>query len=509
MFRTFHFRFKAFTIVLAGTIVLNGCATLFGGSEKKFTIETIPSGATVSDENDKEVGRTPYEVSIDKESKRIYNISKDDYEKTNVTIRRRVHHGFLFLDAVALCIPCIVDAATGKLFYTSGPEGAIQLKRLKKKFDNKLPVYVGPVIWNEKMNQLGKISNMTKRFSDSGIRRVIGYDDAIAYGLATELNGSYFEAELFYPSRLSDFSVKRPKIIIQPVIDSLSFALKGNSIKTYSGTTYINGSFRFFKTLDTATVIGSFPFSVSLIRTEGQSVSIGQNLLAHAVGEMINTDSMYEFIKSQSAHAMSESKGNAFSLKPALTPNYSSSKEMLKSCITGVVTIESTEGLGSGFIISSNGYLLTNYHVIGNAEKLNVKLNASFKLGAEVVKTNKDFDLALLKVDAEDMHALSMGNSDSTSLADDVYAIGTPLESNLGQTITKGIISGYREFNEIKYIQTDVSINPGNSGGPLLNEKGEVIGITTMKLAGKGIEGIGFCIPSNVAIEMLNIQFEK
>ena len=107
------------------------------------------------------------------------------------------------------------------------------------------------------------------------------------------------------------------------------------------------------------------------------------------------------------------------------------------------------------------------------------------------------------------MKALSFGNSDSTGTGDEIFAAGTPLDKSLGQTVTRGIISGYREWNGVNFIQTDVSINAGNSGGPLLNQKGEIIGITTMKAFGKGIEGIGFGIPSNVVIDMMNIKFEK
>jgi serine protease Do len=143
----------------------------------------------------------------------------------------------------------------------------------------------------------------------------------------------------------------------------------------------------------------------------------------------------------------------------------------------------------------------------GKDEKnISVKLNRDLKLKATLVKTNKDYDLALLRVDVEDLKAIAIGNSNEMEVGDEVYAIGTPMDESFGQTITKGIISGERLINGIKFIQTDVSINPGNSGGPLINDKGEMIGITTMKIAAQGVEGIGFCIPSNAVLEMLNIK---
>jgi len=124
------------------------------------------------------------------------------------------------------------------------------------------------------------------------------------------------------------------------------------------------------------------------------------------------------------------------------------------------------------------------------------------------VKTNPDYDLALLKLTASELKTLTFANSDEADIGDEVYAVGTPSDLELGQTITKGIISGKRTLENINYIQSDVSISPGNSGGPLLNDKGQIIGITTMKMIGKGIEGIGFSIPSNIVLEMLNITIE-
>ena len=181
---------------------------------------------------------------------------------------------------------------------------------------------------------------------------------------------------------------------------------------------------------------------------------------------------------------------------------------MLKYSKEGVVKVITKDGFGSGFIVSQDGYIVTNYHVAdGQKNNIQVKMNSNIKLKATVVKSNEEYDLLLLKIDVDELKPLYIGKSEDMETGDDVYAIGTPLETSLGQSITKGIISGVREIGGMNYLQTDVSINSGNSGGPLINDKGEVIGVTTMKLSGKGIEGIGFCIPSKTVLEMLNIKF--
>ncbi len=169
------------------------------------------------------------------------------------------------------------------------------------------------------------------------------------------------------------------------------------------------------------------------------------------------------------------------------------------------VTIKTGNGHGSGFFISSNGYILTNEHVINDGGDIEVELSNGLIIDAEVIRESKKKDVALLKVTGKGFKSIPI-NDEKTSAGTEVYAVGTPRNLDLGQTVTKGIISGHRAFKDNTYIQTDVSINKGNSGGPLINLKGEVLGIVASKLIGEGIEGIGFGIPIIKALETLNIK---
>ncbi len=161
---------------------------------------------------------------------------------------------------------------------------------------------------------------------------------------------------------------------------------------------------------------------------------------------------------------------------------------------------------GSGFIVRANGYVLTNYHVVQGAETLNVKLHSGEEYPAEVIGSDADFDVAVLKIEAENLPAVTLGDSDLLRVGDQVAAIGNPL-GELTLSMTVGYISALdREINTdgtpINMLQTDVAINSGNSGGPLFDMKGNVIGITTAKYSGAtatgaSIEGIGFALPIN------------
>src|SRR5262245_12250298 len=156
---------------------------------------------------------------------------------------------------------------------------------------------------------------------------------------------------------------------------------------------------------------------------------------------------------------------------------------------------------GSGVIVSSDGYILTNNHVASAANELTVKLSDGRELRAQRIGVDPKTDLALIKVQAQNLPYATLGDSSKVEQGEWVIALGSPF--GLEQTMTAGIVSAIgRKFNGAydNYIQTDASINPGNSGGALVNMKGEVIGINTSILSkGGGSEGVGFAIPSNMA----------
>lgn len=163
------------------------------------------------------------------------------------------------------------------------------------------------------------------------------------------------------------------------------------------------------------------------------------------------------------------------------------------------------EGVGSGVVVNKNGYILTNSHVIadGEAKEINVLFESGEQLEGSVLWYDAALDLAVLKVNATNLNAADLGNSDLLEVGELAVAIGNPLGLDFQRSVTSGVISGLHrsiqvdQYNVIEdLIQTDASINPGNSGGPLLNGKGEVVGINTAKI--QTGEGLGFSIPINL-----------
>ncbi len=167
-----------------------------------------------------------------------------------------------------------------------------------------------------------------------------------------------------------------------------------------------------------------------------------------------------------------------------------------------------TQSLGSGFIISPDGYILTNNHVVENATEITVILHNEKTYTAKVIGTDSKTDLALIKIDGRSLPTVAMGDSDKLEVGEWVMAIGNPF--GLSETVTAGIVSakgrviGSGPYDD--FIQTDASINPGNSGGPLFNLNGEVVGINTAIIE-QG-QGLGFAIPINIAKDLLS-QLKK
>ena len=171
------------------------------------------------------------------------------------------------------------------------------------------------------------------------------------------------------------------------------------------------------------------------------------------------------------------------------------------------------EGSGSGAIVRSDGYILTNHHVVGEADKITVQLYDGQELKARLIGTDPATDISVIKIEGTDMPVLQMGDSDNILVGESVIAIGNPF--GLSHTVTFGIVSakgrtgmGIAEYED--FIQTDAAINPGNSGGPLVDLEGKIVGVNTAIFSRSGgYQGIGFAVPINMARRVMNELIEN
>ena len=228
-----------------------------------------------------------------------------------------------------------------------------------------------------------------------------------------------------------------------------------------------------------------------------------KDAIERGFANFMNTREVRNLLKD---HSQEELEKN---FKPYPIPSSRKYVSKLSESVDASVTIKTKNGHGSGFVISSNGYIITNYHVVSDTTGLEVVLNNQKKYPVKVIRTSKVSDLALIKIDAKNLMAFKTSSNKNIEIASEIYAVGTPSAEDLSQTISKGIISAIRKSDSgNKLIQTDASVNGGNSGGAIIDKSGVVQGIVSSKLKGFGIEGVAFGIPSYELNESLKLDFK-
>ncbi len=279
--------------------------------------------------------------------------------------------------------------------------------------------------------------------------------------------------------------------------------------------------------------------AVSMISGGDQTESMGSSDSNTTSGSADNNDSAADSSLSSDAQAVLDSLQSGASHVVSGNVEYNSdgtftyTRDLVKAVKDSIVYIEvyvtyrgqeTLYGAGSGIVISSDGYIITNAHVAENdtypVSKLTVKVNTtdpttgdsvSTSYDAELVGSDTDTDLAVLKIDATDLTAAKLGDSDELSLGDDVVVIGNPL--GLETSVAKGVVSGLNrqvyDDNSVSAIQTDTAINSGNSGGGMFNMYGEVVGIVNMKLINDNAENLGFAITINDAKTVISDLISK
>jgi S1-C subfamily serine protease len=172
-----------------------------------------------------------------------------------------------------------------------------------------------------------------------------------------------------------------------------------------------------------------------------------------------------------------------------------------------VIAVKTEVGHGSGFVFNEDGYAITSYHVVQGVNTIDAIMHDGKIIQTKIITTQPDKDLAIIKLSGSGYDYLAFGDVSQAPVGSTVYAIGAPVVLELAQSVSRGVVSGYRDSEKYTLVQTDATVNPGNSGGPLIDESGRVIGIVALKIPVEyGIEGLGFGISINDAIECFNLS---
>jgi S1-C subfamily serine protease len=496
-------------LLLLPLVVSTGCAGLLNKGNDTVTVTSIPEDAIVL-VNGAEVGRTPYEVGYVKEMGPVVTVElrKEGYELASVTLPVARNNGVLLADAMLLGIPYIFDARSDAMRGFRTRTVQVPLFRTVREDMQRLELPVATLQSTVNGVPLGRLGSH-RLHSDSKEMSDLKYPEMITSSVVQGFTGSWADARVVrLGTERGDEAIQRAKFYLVPKLKRLWIEAKEKD-HLVNGTVETEMDWCFMSAVKKDSVLFTIP-SRNVHPLSGCSKrEVLSGALQAASRRLLEDTTLHERLLAAYGAGLIMAKGSELVLSKQRPITFAGRREMLGALVKGVVTVETSDGHGSGFLITNDGHLLTNAHVVGNDATVKVRFEQGFALDGQVVKVNKDFDVALIKVPRTDLPALAIGDDKALLLGEELFAIGTPLNEQLGQSVTRGIMSGRREVEGRSYLQTDVSINPGNSGGPLIDESGKVVGVATLKISAKGVEGIGFGVPISKALEMLNIRFAE
>jgi serine protease Do len=232
-----------------------------------------------------------------------------------------------------------------------------------------------------------------------------------------------------------------------------------------------------------------------------------ENAFIDSVERFASSDEMLNLAAGKSSRV--DSNRPALNLGVLVGNGKTADKFIANQLVSKVVTVRIGMGHGSGFFVGDEGYILTNAHVVGGASNVQIRTSIGVEVQADVVGVDKARDVALLKSPLRFPSPLNL-NLVLPNVAEEVYAIGSPINESLGSTVTRGIVSAIRRDldTNLNFIQADAAISPGNSGGPLFDMRGRVVGISTAKVVAQGAESLGLFVPIGEALSALGVRLK-
>lgn len=177
-----------------------------------------------------------------------------------------------------------------------------------------------------------------------------------------------------------------------------------------------------------------------------------------------------------------------------------------EDALDATLLVQAEFGTGSAVLISTDGFALTAAHVVGDAVEVGVLTRGGESLMAEVVRVNEGQDIALLRIVRDEAFACLTPLESNAPLGSDVFILGSPAGQELSFSVSKGIVSAYRDFEGVRFVQIDASVNPGNSGGPAVDDTGHIVGIASWKVSHVSMEGLAFAVPTDVGLDALGVK---
>ncbi|MGI4875670.1 MAG: S1C family serine protease [Janthinobacterium lividum] len=507
--------------LLTGSLLLQSCATLISGSRQAMYVSGQPEGSTYYD-NDQPLKARPVssapgtvKVRLKRKGTSELKVKHEGYKDYNEALTADRPNPVVYLDfvGIVLVFPALiafgVDSGTGAGRKFSANQIHAQMPRLNK------AVAGGPTI------QAGAMNVRIKGGDKMGNFYIVKEaSDVLYFGKTLDVDADHLRSNV--NGTLKDLGYTVPGSEGKSIFSSGSsarYTVQGEMREVKYDITATNKYelYAHYSTKCTVEVtwklLNQVRQTVAEQKTSGTSVKLEKG--GSAAFEDAFDNSLLNFLDSKevvTALTKPANKGEdklaAISLhRKGLTKPAPAADNGVSAAAKAVVIIETGDGHGSGCLVSSDGYIVTNAHVVGDDSEVKVLLEDGTSAKGKVVRVNAEMDLALVKIEAEGLPAFALPTAAGAEVGSDVFAIGAPADKELSQSVSKGIISGRRKVEGRSFLQTDVSINGGNSGGALVARSGQLVGIVNAKLVGRGVEGIGFAIPAEQVSDALQLKY--
>ncbi|OON68502.1 S1C family serine protease [Hymenobacter sp. CRA2] len=502
--------------LLISSMLLQSCATIISTPKQTVHITGAPAGTVVyvNSTPAKNSNTTPPRVRLSRKKTSEITLKAEGYKDHTEILYPDKTNPLAILDLIAsiptLLIPYLVDMGTGAVYRLNKSEVNAPMIKLPNKIDGSLPVACSGVTVRFKGGD--KLGNFYVKNSPEEILYYGKSLDTDANHLKENVNSALKEAGFSVPDTEAKSLFSAGTSAKYTVVGELQ-NIRYDVVATHRYEAYA----KYFTRCETTVnwkllnrkkeVVFEQKTTGNADKFEKGGSAAFEDSFENAFYAFLYNKKPYELLsKSAPKTTVDTEEEKEISLARPVTSTQESND--ISRAAKGVVTVETTDGHGSGCILSADGYIVTNFHVVDGANEVRVVLQSGDSLKADIVRVNETMDLALLKVKAgKPLQPLRLVEEGGVDLGTDVFAIGTPADRDLGQTVTKGIISAQRKVEGRSFIQTDVSINPGNSGGALVNRTGNLLGVINAKLMGRGIEGLGFAIPAPQVLQALHLKY--
>lgn len=484
-------------------LLFTNCASILNGKQQKVTITTNSSDSKVYvDDELKGTGKSIVtKMNRDTQMKQI-KIEREGYKpiyKIHYQTKKSPLHILSWVPFGILWMPPFLDTGQKSFDYDKELNATGEALKIKKREADEKYVYLKNTAFDVKKEDIKlksikhkSLKNAKAKYKESDfVDQDIKFDNSIFSEAVAEI----LKANNYIDSTKTIFRNKTNTLYISSKISKLDLENIWASSATRIQRFLVSNVEIEWEIFD---LYGQSKYKKVYQSKSGEFAFTKKDFVKECVEDAI-AESFYKFMDSKEIQSLIKKENEEKIKYDNLILQRGESITNIEDAMSSTVTIKVKEGHGSGCIVSKDGYILTNFHVVANSDKLTVIDRDGKEYVAKLIRKNENLDLALLKVENGNFKkTFVIPSVKNYSIGDDIFVIGTPTSVELGQTLSKGIISGNRTFEQSNFIQTDASVNGGNSGGALTKKSGELIGIINAKISGLGVEGLGFSIPGEL-----------